>query len=396
MRVFRNGDDDERAEYFDDQPTSRFTFKRPQLKSFQSILVAITLVVGGGFFLQTTLAGNITINSSGPVEFGQGKSATAACSGANVLTLTPRATFENVSGAGSHKFSSLTVSGVPVGCQGSDFTIRAYGSSSSTPLALFNTSSTTAVIYYSGTGFARGIGGTGMTVDSGSGTFTITFNTPVALATNVSKLTLESGAHTNFTCVTDNSCELLGAGPGGGVIFYYSPTSFTCGEARDRNCNYLEVSPNGWNGGADPGLHGCYGSGAGSHEGSFVFGEGAYNTVGLRTGCYDRYSWGYDLNQTAEKVVQRYTNAGYSDWFIPSKPELNELCKYARGQTTGNTAVACDSSGTLKAGFTGGVYLSTSTTEAMKYRHDIWFNDATQTYLHGYDDQQLVRPIRAF
>jgi len=102
------------------------------------------------------------------------------------------------------------------------------------------------------------------------------------------------------------------------------------------------------------------------------------------------------LNQTAEKVVERYSNAGLSDWFVPSKPELNELCKYARNQLTGNTAVACDSSGTLKSGFTGDYYFSSSTSENMKYRHDIRFSDGNQDYFHGFDARQTLRPIRAF
>lgn len=394
---FLRRNQEEYAEYSDDVKTSRFRLPRISLKKSQSILALIVLVVGGSYFLQTTLASNITINSNSAVEFGQGLGRTAACSGANVLTLTPRASFTNASGAGSHKFNSLTVSGIPVGCQGSDFTIRAYGSSSSTPLALFETSTTSAVVYYTASGFTRGVGGKGMTVDSGSGTFTITFNVPASLASAVSKITLESGDHTSFTCVTDNSCELLGPGPGGGTIFYYSAAGFTCGEQRNQTCNYLEAAPDLWNGGSsDPNLHGCYGSGVGSHEGSFVFGEGAYNTLGLRTGCYDRYSFGYDLNMTAERVVDRYSNAGYSDWFIASKPELNELCKFARGQVTGNTSVACSSAGTLKSGFSPAPYFSSSTTEIMKYRWDYWFSDATETYLHGYDDQQYVRPIRAF
>ena len=279
---------------------------------------------------------------------------------------------------------------------GSDFTIRAYGPTSNSPLPLFNTSSTSAVVHYAGSGFIRGVGGSGMTVENGSGQFTVTFATPVAVAGDVSRITLESGAHTNFSCVTESSCELLGTGPGGGVIFYYSATPFTCGVARSQSCNYLEAAPDGWNGGSDPTLPACYGSGAGAREGSFVFGEGAYNSVGLITGCYDRYGIGYDLNQTADKVADRYSNAGYSDWFIPSRPELHELCKYARGQETGNTSVKCASTGTLKSGFLAAPYLSSSTAEAMKYRHDIWFDSAGETYLHGYDAQQAVRPIRAF
>ena len=368
----------------------------PRAKRAQSLFVALSLVVGAGYFLQTTLAANISINSGASVEFGQGIQVTAACSGSTPLIMTPQAAFTNVSGAGTYKFNSVKLSGIPISCIGSDFTLSAFDTSTNTALPLFNSSSTKAVVHYSAGGFIRGVGGTGLTVQSGSGEFTITFATPVALAGSVNRLTLETGSHTDFTCVSEGNCELLGAGPGGGIIFYYSATPFTCGVARNQLCNYLEVAPDGWNGGADPYLHGCYGSGAGSGEGSFVFGEGAYNSVRLVTGCYDRYSFGYDLNQTADRVVERYTNAGYSDWFIPSKPELNELCKFARGQVTGNTAVACTSAGSLASGFRAAPYFSSSSTENMKYRHDIWFDTATETYLHGYDNQQVVRPIRAF
>ncbi len=366
------------------------------LKRAQSLVVAFSLVLGAGYFLQTTLAANISINSGASVEFGQGIQVTAACSGSTPLTLTPMADFANTSGAGTYKFKSLKLSGIPIGCIGSDFTFSAFDSSTSTALPIFNSSSTKAVVHYSSGGFIRGVGGTGITVQSGSGEFTITFATPVALSGSVHRVTIETGSHTDFTCLSEGNCELLGAGPGGGTIFYYSATPFTCGVARNKLCNYLEVAPDGWNGGVDPLLHGCYGSGAGSGEGSFIFGEGAYNSVRLETGCTDRFSLGYDLNQTADRVVKRYSNAGYSDWFIPSKPELNELCKFARGQATGNTSVACTSAGSLASGFRAAPYFSSSTTENMKYRWDIWFNSATETYLHGYDDQQAVRPIRAF
>jgi hypothetical protein len=366
------------------------------LKRAQSLVVAFSLVLGAGYFLQTTLAANISINSGASVEFGQGIQVTAACSGSTPLTLTPMADFANTSGAGTYKFKSLKLSGIPIGCIGSDFTFSAFDSSTSTALPIFNSSSTKAVVHYSSGGFIRGVGGTGITVQSGSGEFTITFATPVALSGSVHRVTIETGSHTDFTCLSEGNCELLGAGPGGGTIFYYSATPFTCGVARNKLCNYLEVAPDGWNGGVDPLLHGCYGSGAGSGEGSFIFGEGAYNSVRLETGCTDRFSLGYDLNQTADRVVKRYSNAGYSDWFIPSKPELNELCKFARGQATGNTSVACTSAGSLASGFRAAPYFSSSTTENMKYRWDIWFNSATETYLHGYDNQQAVRPIRAF
>lgn len=37
--------------------------------------------------------------------------------------------------------------------------------------------------------------------------------------------------------------------------------------------------------------------------------------------------------------------------FLPSRDELNELCKYSRGQTTGDTGVLFNSSGEQIEGF---------------------------------------------
>jgi hypothetical protein len=83
--------------------------------------------------------------------------------------------------------------------------------------------------------------------------------------------------------------------------------------------------------------------------------------------------------------------------------ELNELCKYARGQTTGNPKVACDGSGNLKTGtaneFGGFVesydYYWSSTERDGAYARVQRFGEGNLNlnakHLGGY-----VRPIRAF
>ena len=374
--------------YHDDPVDNRRN--RGSSKGISGLLALVLTIFGAGFYLQSTLAANVSLNSGGAIEFGQGTARTVACSEGQSLIITPQSTFVNVSGAGSHKFSSIKVTNIPTACRGQDFTFSAYNNvASSAAQAIFNTSSTRAVVYMKEDDtFEVGIGGTGLSVTTNSASsFTVTFTAPVVASSSVFNLTVESAAHTLW--VGD-------VGPGGGIIFYYQDAEFTCGEERNQTCNYLEAAPDALSGGADPGLRACYGSGTGSRDGSFVFGEGAYNTVGLRTGCYDRYSIGYDLNETADNVVGRYSNLGYSDWFIASKPELNELCKYSRGQETGNIAVPCNGSGSLKSGFTEGIYLSSTSTENMKYRQDIDFRNGSGVYLHGYDPQQIVRPIRAF
>ena len=180
-------------QYFDDPVEDS---GRPAKKKFSSILAFLLLLVGGTYLVQTTLAANIALNSGSAIQFGQGITATTACSGATNLTITPNSTFINSSGGGAHYFSSVTVSNIPSNCYGDDFTINAYGNSSNTPLALFNSTSTSAVVYNNAGTFELGVGTlTGASITSGSGTFTITFTNPVATSGSVFKVTLQSSAH---------------------------------------------------------------------------------------------------------------------------------------------------------------------------------------------------------
>ena len=175
-------------DFYHDDPIEEVSKTKVRSKLFTTAVV----VVGSIFFFQSTLAGNISLNSGRGIEFGQGVSQTVACSGETALTLTPRSSFTNGS-PGAHYLQSVTVSNIPTSCYGVDFTIRAYNDSSSAPLALFNSTSTNAVVHNNNGTFQKGIGSTGLTVSSGSGTFTITFTDPVAQSSSVFKLTIRSG-----------------------------------------------------------------------------------------------------------------------------------------------------------------------------------------------------------
>ena len=175
-------------DFYHDDPIEEVSKTKVRSK----VLSTAALIVGSIFFFQSTLAGNISLNSGRGIEFGQSVSQAVACSGDTNLTLTPRSTFINGS-PGAHYLQSVTVSNIPTSCYGVDFTINAYGDSSSTPLALFNSTSTDAVVYNNNGTFQKGKGSTGLTVSSGSGTFTITFTDPVAQSSSVFKLTIRSG-----------------------------------------------------------------------------------------------------------------------------------------------------------------------------------------------------------
>jgi hypothetical protein len=120
------------ADYYCDDPVAPVV-KRKNFGAFGS---SVMLIVAG-LFLSNTYAANISLSSGAGVEFGQGISMTTACSGSNALTVTPYSSFINSSGAGSFYFNSVKVSGIPTSCYGVDFTINAYGETSTSPLAIF-------------------------------------------------------------------------------------------------------------------------------------------------------------------------------------------------------------------------------------------------------------------
>ena len=104
--------------YYYDDPVDDPGVKRKQPKA---IFASVLILFAGGLFLNTTLAANINIGTGGKVEFGQGMTMTAACSGSTSLTVTPRSSFVNASGSGAFYFNSVTVSGIPSSCNGVDF-----------------------------------------------------------------------------------------------------------------------------------------------------------------------------------------------------------------------------------------------------------------------------------
>jgi len=212
----------------------------PSTRSLRKILsfalLASVVVLG------STLAANINLSSDSAVEFGQGVLATTACSGTTELGLVPNSDFVNVSGAGTHYFKSVTVTNIPIGCHGSDFVISAYGETSTAPLAIFNSNSTTATIYDNAGTFQTGVNSTGMSVSSGSDSFTATFTNPVAQASSVFRVTIQSGVHLLSACFAVGDCIAGEEGPGGGTIVFTSVGGFNCGPTWTDTCHNLEAA----------------------------------------------------------------------------------------------------------------------------------------------------------
>ena len=164
-------------------------------------------------------------------------------------------------------------------------------------------------------------------------------------------------------------------GPGGGTVFYIDM-------ARSAGSQVWEVGSD--LGTAEWGCRGTDIAGTGTN-----IGTGQTNTGLINAGC---------VTAGIAARVASATAGGLSDWFLPSKDELNQLCKYARMQSTAvvDQAVVCDTTGTLLPGFASDGYWSSSQSSA----------DAAgaraQGFYDGYqgDDYKnlalRVRPVRAF
>ena len=359
-------------DFYDDDPIEEKTKRNLR----NNLLTPLALIIAAVFFFQSTLAGNITLSSGTGIEFGQGVSQAVACSGSTNLIVTPRASFTNGAGsAGAHYFNSVTVSNIPTSCYGVDFIISAYGDSSSTPLALFNSTSTNAIVYDNDGTFLPNNRSTGMTLESGAGTFTAIFTTPVAQSSSVFKLTIQSSAHTTWSCAQGGACSVGNVGPGGGTIFYVALSPFACGPTRSATCTYLEAAStsgvNAWTDAIVPWSGAAFAAIGATARGTEI-GTGYANTLAIVG-----QSGGGDSPDKAGTLSRAYRGPNnLSDWFLPSKDELNQL--YLQRSNVG--------------GFVQPFYWS-STENTGVYA---WFQRVDGAYPYDKWKDLYVRAVRAF
>jgi hypothetical protein len=395
------------SEYYHDDPIE---YSEPKSKKFPGFVAFLLFIFAGGSFLQTTLAANITLNS-GPIEFGQGITVTAGCAGSSDLTLTPRSSFVNASGAGAYYLSSVTVTGIPSSCDGKDFQISAFDDNAGTSaLPMFNGTKTIANIYSNAGTFEVGFDDIGTTVTSTSGGFTVTFTTPVALASNVVKLTLQSTPRRIWTCDLGGPCTVGDTGPGGGIIFYVEPAGFSCGPTGSSTCKNLEIAPSGWNGTDSE-------EAVWSHQfesltpmngkGQMVSDWNNFSTSSIGRGYINTVTITTNDNRGelhAAKRSQDYRGGGFSDWYLPNIAEANAICRWTTGANPINHGTPCVG-GTVnqsrygaQSANLGGAYW-TSSEKSYLYGHRYNFgvgrddNNATELEKRRFNK---VRPIRAF
>jgi hypothetical protein len=208
------------------------------------------------------------------------------------------------------------------------------------------------------------------------------------------------------------------SGPGGGIIFYVSTRPFsspgsTCGV----NCHYLEVAPSTWqNGISETDLSYVWSLNTTTTSGQDNSTPGTEGRVAERANEKANWRIGVGLSNTslmrvagttsdAQAKVFSYAgnDASAGQWFIPSVNELNELCKFVRGQQTGDPTVACANTGIgfpisalnpAAIGFDTAIYWSSSERDAGR----AWLLNLAggypgQSTLKVIDLQ--IRPIRA-
>ena len=176
-----------------------------------------------------------------------------------------------------------------------------------------------------------------------------------------------------LTCATGGECAVGNDGPSGGKVFYYSATAFTStGSTCDTKCHYLEAAPTGWIVSASPASQtNCTRTAGTSSEDpncvwsgntSMLIGATAQGTA-IGTGYANTSAIILQSSSTgrAATTARAYQGGGKTDWFLPSKLELNQLCRYAWNLTVNNTDTTCTGmTGTISAGLSSAVYWSSS------------------------------------
>jgi len=171
-------------------------------------------------------------------------------------------------------------------------------------------------------------------------------------------------------------------GPGGGLVFLIS------------GGRTYEMAPKTWGAGETGTLEICDNYSARvTGRVDPAIGAGAANTAALAadTSC---------ISNAANAVIA-YSGGGFSDWFIPSKDELNAMCNYSRNPTTPPTGVCTGAQdGTFELdpfGFSAVPYWSSSSfsdTDGAAWDQD--FDSTPRQYADDQDERRPIRPIRSF
>ena len=231
------------------QPRKRLAPKR--LKAALGVAALL-----GASVLGSTLASNISLNDGGNFEFGQGVARTVACD--DSIIVTPISTFVNSQNARTYSFSGVSISGIDSTssqCDGKDFIIKAYSSSSLQNIFLNDSTSYDTLRVYDDGGIFKVVSDGSDVEEISSGddnlgdltqtSFTVTFISPIASAEDIEKITVESVDHagTGLISYRSHSYQLI-TDAKQWLDAYYDvtvPVGSECKYRLNGKCGYLAV-----------------------------------------------------------------------------------------------------------------------------------------------------------
>ena len=178
------------------------------------------------------------------------------------------------------------------------------------------------------------------------------------------------------------------------MVFYANPSGFACGPTLTSTCKYLESAPIT---GADAWTDALY-NWTGSSAHYSAIGSDAQGTA-IGTGYKNTLAM-VSQDSTASRAGTASRGFGgpndLTDWYLPSKDELNALCKWAFSD---NVNTVCNNSGSgsltlVNGGFSTVYYWSSSELGASAAWSQYFANgDLTNG---DKSDSGYVRPVRAF
>ncbi len=251
------------------------------------------------------------------------------------------------------------------------------------------------------------LSGTPTTVQDAT-VYTITATNATGTATRTFMLTVV------LPCAAGGACVAGNIGPGGGTVYYVASSNFTStGSACGTTCRYLEFAPAGWITASTPaGQTNCDGTaGTSSVDPKCVWSGNTSSAIGstgtgigtgfANTSAIIAQSNGGNTAGKAATVARAFQGGSKTDWFLPSKDELNALCKWAYDGTVNAVCEHDGAAGELlltNGRFSWSFYRSSSEVEAET--HLAW----TQYFGSGFQSPFMakseavysVRPVRAF
>ncbi|MCH2023522.1 MAG: DUF1566 domain-containing protein [Saprospiraceae bacterium] len=179
-------------------------------------------------------------------------------------------------------------------------------------------------------------------------------------------------------CVSPITYTIGDLGPAGGIIFYLAPNTTTDLDGDGTPDIGLECAPVNQSSGAPWGCWSTFISGAAATG----IGSGATNTAAILLGCA--------AANIAADICTNLSLGGYSDWFLPSRDELDLM--YQRRTIINATAIANGGS-SLASGYYNYYWTSTQTGSKNAWRRRFYNGDH---FSANKNFSYFVRAVRAF